>query len=457
MKTIRLTFSNLKVVPQSRFAVAEAETEDAEVEASQIMWEGILAYEGKDTSDGRYLIKGKQDHRELPLPIMAQTKLDIGHDGAELAARVDEIWRKKSEDEDGVIEIWGRGPFDSGEFPQEVARLVDEKFLTQVSIDYAPTRSVLLDPETHEEVPMDEVDWEGWLMGTVEYIQGFEGTIMGATIVPHAAFEDARIEVVTAGGMMRVVRPETLTASAAGMAPLHPPKSAFERPETDILCPLTITDDGEIFGHLAPWGECHAGFSGVCKMAPHSRSNYQYFHLGEIKTAEGDRVPVGKITVGTKGHASIDMSAEEAIEHYDNTGCVVAFVRATDGKRGIWLSGAIRSDAPAEKVRDLMANPPSGDWRAVNGSLELQGVLSVVIPGFPVPRSEARLVASGASEEIVALISPAYGASPLGTREIRRRRGALSQRLETMGIKKKKKRYSRAEQRARAARGNDAA
>lgn len=304
---------------------------------------------------------------------------------------------------------------------------------------------------------MDEVDWEAYLMGDIEYLQAFEGTIMGATIVPHAAFEDARIDVVTAGGMMRVVRPETLTASAAGMAPIDPPREWFETRETDIPCPLTITDEGRIYGHLATWGECHAGFSGVCRMAPHSSSEYKFFHLGEIKTAEGDRVAVGKITVGRAGHAPIDLSAAEVIEHYDNTGCVVAFVKATDGRRGIWLSGAIRSDAPAEKVRDLMANPPSGDWRSVNGSLELQGVLSVVIPGFPVPRSEARIVASGASEEIVALVSSGYGDSPLSHREIRRRRGALSQRLETLGIKKKKKRYTRAEMRERVASGDDAA
>jgi hypothetical protein len=59
---------------------------------------------------------------------------------------------------------------------------------------------------------------------------------------------------------------------------------------------------------------------------------------------------------------------------------------------------------PAERIRDMRANPPSGDWR--DG--ELVAVLSVPVPGFPIPRAEARLVASGAEEQVPVLIATGY-------------------------------------------------
>ena len=421
----------------SSVTITVSEDQPVAEEASDLagaIWEGPLAFEGKATDDGRYLMPGEIIHRELPLPIMAQTVSEDGHKGAELAARIDNIWWQESETEPGVMEIWGRGPFDTGPAGQEAARLVEEGFLTGVSIDFAPTEVVLLDPETKEPIDMEGVDLFEILMG--DFLQGMKGSIMGATLVPFPAFEQAKVSVVTAGGM-RVIR-HSLTASAAGMAPIAPPKEWFEMPEPDLPHPLTVTEDGRVYGHLGVWNQCHTGFDSVCRMPPRSPSDYSHFHLGEIETAEGERIAVGKITVGDKGHAPIHMNAEEAVKHYDNTGCVGAFVRARNGKLGIWLSGAVRSDAPAEKIRDMMANPPSGDWRSVNGSLELQGVLSVPIPGFPIPRSEARLVASGEGDVIEALVTSGYGDAPLGPRAIKRKREVLRARLtEALGARRR--------------------
>ena len=75
----------------------------------------------------------------------------------------------------------------------------------------------------------------------------------------------------------------------------------------------------------------------------------------------------------------------------------------TDGRHGIWLAGAVRSDLTPEGLRDMRANPPSGDWRSLNNSLELVAALSVVVPGFPIPRSQLALSASAG---ISALILP---------------------------------------------------
>jgi hypothetical protein len=260
------------------------------------------------------------------------------------------------------------------------------------------------------------------------YVVGIGGEIMGATLVPFPAFADASLRVipeeaaVTASAnepaTLRILTPSNMrlipvaiTASAAGIAPLAPPKDWFFTPEVDGKMPLTVMDDGRIMGHLATWDQCHHGFANECVLAKPSRTNYSFFHVGQIRSAEGEMVDVGRIVVGENakaGHASVQYAAAEASRHYDKSALVGAFVRAVDGKYGIWLSGVVRSDCPAEKVRDMLANPPSGDWRRENGWLELIAALSVPVPGFPVPRYEYSLVASADDVEVQTLIATGY-------------------------------------------------
>jgi hypothetical protein len=381
------------------------------------IWEGILGIEGLPTADRRYLIPGEISERELPLTLMAQFSNEEGHKGAEIAARIDEIWRVPNEERGlNAVEIWGRGPFDSGEHGREAARLVEEQLLRGVSLDLSVSEAVPLDPETFEEIDPEGLDFMGMLTGN--HLTGLKGKIMGATLCAHPAFEEATVRIVEEDALiasafgMRVLKQQALTASAAGLAPLKPPKEWFEIPEVSKPTPLTVTEEGQVYGHLALWGQCHTGFAS-CETPPHSRTSYSFFHLGEIETAEGETVAVGRITVGKPGnakggHASIIYGAKGALEHYDASGCGAAFVRAHDGNLGIWLAGAVRSDLPAERVRDLRAFPPSGDWRLEKGSYELVAVLAVPVPGFPIPRTEMRLVASAAKEEVTAIIATGY-------------------------------------------------
>ncbi len=188
-----------------------------------------------------------------------------------------------------------------------------------------------------------------------------------------------------------------LTAAAAGLAPVHPPARWFDPPKLAGATPLTVTDEGQVYGHAWTWGTCHTGFPGACVTAPRSASGYSYFHLGQIRTAEGDTVSTGRITLDT-GHAGLGLDRKAAAAHYDNTGAVVADVRVGEDKYGGWVAGAVRPSADAERIRAFMAAPVSGDWRQVGGSLELIGLLAVNVPGYPVPRPAAR-VAAGMLED----------------------------------------------------------
>jgi hypothetical protein len=140
-----------------------------------------------------------------------------------------------------------------------------------------------------------------------------------------------------------------------------------------------------------------------CVRPPRSRSGYANFHVGAIEADDGQSIPVGRV-VTSGGHASMVASLHDASRHYDQAKDVGAFVRAVDGRHGIYLAGAAKSDATPEVIRDMRANPPSGDWRGWNGNLEMIAALSVPVPGFQTP--QLAMTADGSSVE--ALILPGY-------------------------------------------------
>lgn len=178
------------------------------------------------------------------------------------------------------------------------------------------------------------------------------------------------------------------------------PAAWFMDPKLKEATPITITEDGRIFGHLATWGTCHIGFPNECTTPPFSASGYAYFRTGAVDTDQGE-MAVGQITMGT-GHAGPRADPRRTLAHYDNTGSAVADVAAGEDSIGIWVAGAVRSNLTAEKLRELKAAALSGDWRKVRGNFELMAALAVNVPGFPIPRT--RLVASGAGE-VVSLIA----------------------------------------------------
>lgn len=192
-----------------------------------------------------------------------------------------------------------------------------------------------------------------------------------------------------------------VTASAAGLAPLKPPSSWFDDPELAEPTPLTVTDDGHVYGHLATWGMCHTGHPGQCVEPPTSASDYAYFNLGAVETSDGELVPCGTLTLDT-GHADLKLSSTPARMHYDHTGTAAADVRCGEDEHGIWFAGAIRPELDAFSVRKLRAAQVSGDWRPIAGHHELIAALSVNVPGFPVVRPRAALAASGAMLGLVA-------------------------------------------------------
>lgn len=182
--------------------------------------------------------------------------------------------------------------------------------------------------------------------------------------------------------------PPWAEASLQASAATRPPLDWFKNPQLAEATPVTVTEEGHVFGHIATWGTCHVGLPG-CVTPPSSNTDYAYFMVGAETTAEGVSVPVGKLTVGG-GHASPDAGFQAAAAHYDDVGTAVASVFAGEDEHGIWVAGYIIPGTTPEKVAELARSPLSGDWRRIGGNLELIAAHAVNVPGFPIPRAKVK-------------------------------------------------------------------
>lgn len=179
--------------------------------------------------------------------------------------------------------------------------------------------------------------------------------------------------------------PFALVASATNFPPSDP--SWFANPNLTGPMPLTVFDNGQVFGHLASWDTCHVGFED-CRTAPSSPSGYAYYLTHEERTTDGV-IPVGVLSVGG-GHADPNLGFMAAVQHYDDVSTAVAHVVVGEDAYGIWAAGRVLPWADPVKVEQFRSSPISGDWRRIGGALELIAACSVNTPGFPIPRARAR-------------------------------------------------------------------
>ena len=406
-------------------------TAPAEVQPSGARFFIPLAVpEGVASGDERMFEPDSITVRDLPLPLRWQIVSDEGHKGSVVVGRIDSIER--------VEGGWGnaRGVFDVGTYGREAERLVRGKFLRGVSVDVDKFKASAVSGDDIDEEFADDSDDKSDIKN--DKIKIKSARLMGITIVPMPAFQEATIlieeepdlydeedDVVQDGIYEERLDEydEELAALAASAAPVVPPREWFKNPQLNEMTPLTVDDDGRVFGHIAAWKTNHIGLPPGTK-PPRSASQYAYFRTGVLRTTEGD-VQVGQLTLAG-GHANMSFSAKEAVEHYDNTSSAVADVIAGEDEFGIYVAGALRPDVTPAQVRAFRASAPSGDWRPINNRLELVAVCSVNVPGFPVPRA----ILASAGGQVTALV--AAGAAPLAELREDQRYKKLEERIAKM-------------------------
>lgn len=330
------------------------------------------ADDGRDTS---LCLFTWRDPNVATMPLMLQTENAPAHMGAQLAGFITEA--------SGQDPVRMSGRFYDTETGRQARDMLLDGRKFGVSVDgiSGEMQCIDEDPET----------------GLCNHAMVLSLDIGGLTMEPFAAFARPQI---------RLQSEATMTPMMAA-APTKPPRAWFEMPEpnlgSDLLIkqtsggyavPLTITDDGQVFGHVADQKRCHIGIQGQCRTAPKSSCGYARFHLGAVPCDDGTVVAAGPLTCGTDHAGLRGLTLEQARDHYANSGLSWADVRIIDGQFGPWACGALRPDVTDDQRRALQALSLSGDWRPVQPSgIEMIAVLSVNTPGFPIEREA--LAASG--------------------------------------------------------------
>jgi hypothetical protein len=362
-------------------------------------WSAVLARLGVPTGDGRIIAPGGGSSRDLPLPLMWQELSDDGHGGSRVVARMESLSIG-----DGMVTA-------TGSMLESAPPAVIEQL-----------EAGLLGPS----VDLDDIEYT---MDDQERVVITSWRIAGATLVAIPAFADVSVTLDPMPvGQFPGDKPcapgdpdprcpdyESLFASALpGLVvkpePL-PPMDWFRQPDLDRLTPLTVSDTGRVFGHIAAWESCHVGLPG-CVTPPSSVSGYSYFHVSEQATADGPVLPVGTLVAGPR-HADAQMAFQAAQAHYDDPSAAVARVMAGEDDHGIWVAGWLLPGASPQAVDIFRSSPVSGDWRRIGGSLEMIAVCSVNTPGFPVPRARVAF-SNGAQRALIGSfgITPQEGPEP---------------------------------------------
>lgn len=363
--------------------------------------ESVLTVEGSSSGDGRFIAEGCLTWRDLPLPFMLQTVNAPGHDGAEFCGWIGEIERVGNS-------LVGRIDFaatPAGEMARTILSDPASANKFGVSVDIDSVRTVFASPDGAQLTEEQALEAQ---FGGGEIVEMMvSGRIMGATMTPFPAFQEAYVyllgpldepsEALVAaagrtGDVWRATIPmsfsfgggtptEALVASAAGPDPDAPPLAWFQQRPMDDPEPFTVHPDGRCYGLVAQWGTCHIGNSRRCTSVPRS-NDFRSFYTGKkVLTREGEMVAVGPVIMDTV-HPNLLWDASDAQAFYAHTGCAVADVRLYTNEHGIVAAGAIRPGASPTQVRRLRASDISPDWRPISGEHKLVSLLAVNTSGF---------------------------------------------------------------------------
>jgi len=424
-----------------------------------------LAVIGKPTGDGRQFDEGALSHRDLPLPLRYVPSDSGGHQNAVIVGHISKVGKETDGmlpasgefyDDDEWPEDVRNHAIAAMKFTQNkvIGPSVD---LDQAEMEHVPEPKAYADWKREQRgkikaAKMAHASKTGSDCGcgdTVEPVFAEEaydgprlkmvrkGRFASATLVHIPAFAELAGEAVltpakapkaapepiaettVAGGYMVDVEFKTkienddemtyeqeardkMRSLMAAAAPAAPPREWFEDPKLAGPTPMHIGEDGRVYGHVAVWDTCHVGIGSSCVKPPKSQTDYAYFHTGETITADGSRIPVGRLTYGAGGHAGPNLGYRAAAEHYDNSNNTGAIVRAGEDEHGIWVAGALVPEADDAAVRSMRSTPLSGDWRRIGGNLEMVAALHVNTAGFPIPRM---LVASAAEDDMFSLVA----------------------------------------------------
>lgn len=376
-------------ITQTQAPVAPVPTGDTEpvMEGGRTRWEGILTILGTQAGNLDTRLLKTVTWADLPLTLYAQTTNASGHDGAEIVGNIDTIWIDGNN-------VMASGLFEDSEDADEIIELVENGSLTGISVDL---RDGIVELQDLPDGTMQQV----WV----------EARIGAATLVGLPAFENARI------ALKKV--PAMATASAVGVGPHIYPAKFFDKIKFSKATRLTITPEGEVFGHVVMWGRKHrAPGHETWTAKPSRQKDMPDFNIGEthlddgriiatgIFTSEGLHAPMHDSDWDKKTISRFVQGFRDKMmgNHYmEDVGLQFAQVVGWEDEYGVAVHGSLQPWVTSEQATRAMAGCTSIDTRY--GAVA--GVHFVNVCGFvPPPITEedkygnvARMVASMASNE----------------------------------------------------------
>jgi 2'-5' RNA ligase len=389
---------------------------------------GVCAVEGIWTGDRRMFALGSLDlSAPLPWALKWQRAEDEGHEGSVIVGRIDTAVRTP----DNMIHITGvmdDGP-DGGADGCEAARLMENGMLRGNSVMTDSTDDVDIEmiypqPVVQLEVPMTPpadtppgVELEPMWEPDTDIFPGepamiiHKARIRSVTLLAEPAFVEAVIQLGTEAapivedGMAQSTGPAAPIVAAGHTItiPDVPPAWWFDEPtDVQIAGALTVTDEGRVYGMLAPAAVAHRSFRDRRITVPMGNVDYGRFLGREVIVAGGGRRVSGVVTMNC-GHCPPGATSDPALrmQHYDNTCSIVADINIIEKTGlGVIVAGALKPWVTAEQVSTMMSSVLSGDWAPHperSGWREFVAALLVPVPGYPMPRT-APSVASGQPE-----------------------------------------------------------
>lgn len=135
-------------------------------------------------------------------------------------------------------------------------------------------------------------------------------------------------------------------------------------------------DKGRVYGLIANFGACYLNFNNQCWTAPQIKQEEEYVYQGNVRSREGNLVPVN-ILAATKGHHFSDSQIENVLanqgflddqfsplsQSYDVMAHQLAYGRYINTPEGIAFCGALFPHVGASMVNRINASAVSGHWQ----------------------------------------------------------------------------------------------
>ena len=258
----------------------------------------------------------------LPQAMKWQKTADPAHTGAYTIAAIETIAV-----EDGWLVGYGTW-LDTPEAAEAAAEVIAG--VTRPSVELVGRTEVMTDAAGNP-IPMETAEA---LSMNGEKI-GFRidvAEVVATTLVSVPEFRDASITFTDAEEGHTA--PELALVAGLTIVEDTYDEAMFAKPDLGEPVPIHLTADGRVQGYLATW-DCQHLSANVRPYRTHS--GYAEFHQSHVKLASGDRLRVGRLTVGG-GHAQAGVGMRAATEHYDNIGTCWALVRAYEDEIGIVVS-----------------------------------------------------------------------------------------------------------------------